>query len=81
MRLETERGEGKLGTTIDSEVELQGKRYFTTPSGLLIPEDWRDVYEWIVSRKAPREWREAMARAALTDYSEVKAAKESYGKW
>ena len=25
VRLETKRGEGKLGTTIDSEVELQGK--------------------------------------------------------
>ena len=43
VRLETESGEGKLGTTIDSEVELRGKQYFTTPSGLLIPEEWKDV--------------------------------------
>ena len=55
VRLETESGEGKLVTTIMSEVELRGKRYFATPSGWLIPEEWRDVYEWIVSRKAPRE--------------------------
>ena len=68
-------------TAIASEVELRGKQYFTTPSELLIPEEWRDVYEWIVSRKAPKEWRKAVARAALTDYSEVKAAKKSHGKW
>ena len=68
-------------TTIGSEVEFREKQYYTTPSGLLIPEEWRDVYEWIVSRKAPKEWREAMARSAPTGYSEVKAAKESHGKW
>ena len=67
--------------TIMREVELRGKRYFTTPRGLLIPENWRDVYEWIISRKAPKEWREAMAHSAPTDYLEVKEAKESHGKW
>ena len=48
MRLETERGEGKPGTTIDSEIELPEKRYFTTPSGLLIPEEWRGGRQWVM---------------------------------
>ena len=60
---------------------MRGKWYFTTPSGLLIPEEWRDVYEWVVSRKAPKKWREAMARSAATVCLEVKAAKESHGRW
>ena len=45
MRLEIESGKGKLVTTTMSVVDLQGERYFTTPSRLLIPEEWRDVYE------------------------------------
>ena len=76
--METKIGEGKLARTVNSEVELQGGRYFTTLSGLLIPEEWRDVCDRIVSHKAPKEWSKAMARAAPADYSEVKAAKESH---
>ena len=44
LRLEAESGEGKLATMIVSEVELQGERYFTTPSGLLIAEECRDMF-------------------------------------
>ena len=62
--METKIGEGKLARTVNSEVELQGGRYFTALSRLLIPEEWRDVCEWIVSHKAPKEGREAMASAA-----------------
>ena len=69
-----------VSSVVDEEV-YKGKKYFKTTNGLMLPEDWRDVYDWIVGRVAPKIWRELMAKAAPENMTEIGKAKEWFAPW
>ena len=60
---------------VEEEV-YKGRKYFKTANGLLLPDDLRDVYDWIVRSVAPKVWREMMARAAPENLTEIGKARE-----
>ena len=57
VRASSER-DGKIVSSVSEEVVWRGDRYFKTANGLLLPVEWRDVYDWVVGRIAPASWRE-----------------------
>ena len=72
---------GKVVSSVVEEVEYRGERYFRIHDGMLVPLDWRDVYDWVVGKIAPREWREMMARSAPDSMNELGRMKERFSPW
>ena len=66
---------GRITSSVDGYVEFKGIRYFKLTNGMLLPEIWRDIYEWYASRVAPRSWEDALAKTALLTMSGIDQAK------
>ena len=58
-----------------------GEAFFTLGDGSLVPEKWRDIYEWFGGRIAPKSWREALARTAPQTMTAVETEKEGFLPW
>ena len=77
VKSKTETGEGKIVTSMThEEVEWAGKSYIRLSNNMLVPTDWEDICEWIVGRKVPKSWRQAMAKAKTEGLTELDKAKE-----
>ena len=59
----------------------KGRAFFKLTDGSLLPEEWRDIYEWLAGRVAPKPWREALARTASVTQTEAERAKEGFSLW
>jgi hypothetical protein len=44
----------KVVTSIVGSVKFRGEQYFKLTNGNLVPEIYRDMYEWYEGRKAPK---------------------------
>ena len=44
----------KLVTSIIGSVTFRGEQYFKLTNSNLVPEKYRDIYEWYEGRKAPK---------------------------
>ena len=51
--------------------EIEGDAYFVLNSGNLLLERWRDVYEWYLGGRAPKDWIEQFNRTAPEYFTEV----------
>ena len=71
----------RIVSSVVCSVDHKDLAYFEITNGMLLAEDMRDVFEWFVSRKAPKAWRDAMAKTALSDMSEVEGGKEWFSPW
>ena len=56
--------------------EIEGEKYVVLNSGNLLPEDWRDVYEWYLGGKAPRNWIDRFNMTAPDSFSQVDRLQE-----
>ena len=68
----------KIVTSVVSYVEYKGKRYFQLTNGNMLPEKWRDIYDWYAGRVAPKAWRDALARTRPSTMSALDMAKEGF---
>ena len=57
-------GAAKLVTSVVKTVMYDNEAYFELASGTLVPERWRDFYEWYVGKKAPSAWTNAILDTA-----------------
>ena len=71
----------RIVSSVVRSVDHKDVTCFEVANGMLIAEDMRDVFEWFVSRKAPKAWRDAMAKTAPLDMSEVERGKEWFSPW
>ena len=55
--------------------------FFKLTDGSLLPEEWRDIYEWLAGRVAPKPWREALAKTAPVTQTEAERANEGFSHW
>ena len=77
VKSKTETREGKIVPFMThEEVEWAGKSYIRLSNNMLVPTDWEDICEWIVGRKVPKSWRQAMAKAKTEGLTELDKAKE-----
>ena len=76
VRRATECGGGKVVSLVVEEEVYKDRKYFKTVNELLLPKDWRDVYNWILGWVAPKVWREMRARAAPENLIEIGKARE-----
>ena len=68
----------KIATSVVSYVEFKGKRYFQLTNGNMLPEKWRNIYEWYAGRVAPKAWRDALATTRPSKMSALDMAKEGF---
>ena len=68
----------KIVTSVVSYVEFKGKRYFQLATGNMLPEKWRDIYDWYAGRVAPKAWRDALAKTRPSTMSALDMAKEGF---
>ena len=61
---------------VDEYYLLKGETYLKLSSGNLLPEACEHLYRWFGSARAPKAWREAMARTAPGSFSKVQRARE-----
>ena len=69
----------KIVSSVVSYVEFKGKRFFQLTNGNMVPEKWRDIYEWYAGRVAPQAWRDALANTTPSTMSALDMAKEGFG--
>ena len=71
----------KMVSSVVDEVVYNGEQYFRLPSGNLLPEKWRDMWEWFAGRVAPQAWRDALAKTALSTMMDLEKVKERHLPW
>lgn len=59
----------------------KGEAFFTLEDGSLVPEKWRDIYEWFGGRITPKSWRVALARTVPQTMTAVETEKEGFLPW
>ena len=59
---------------------VNGERFFVLASGKLLPEDWKDIYDWFWGGRAPKDWYDRFADTAPISFSAVDGAKEMHSK-
>ena len=69
----------KIVSSVVGYVDFKGEQYFQLTNGNLLPEAWRDIYEWYAGRVAPKAWRDALAKTAPLTMSELDMVKEGFG--
>lgn len=69
-------GRTKVVTSEPDTLVFKDEVLFALPDTSLLPEKWRDVWDWYGGRQAPREWRERLARSAAEDMTEAEVIKE-----
>ena len=57
-----------------------GERFVVLASGKLLPEDWKDIYDWFWGGRAPKDWFDRFAKTAPNSFSAVDGAKEMHSK-
>jgi hypothetical protein len=70
----------KVVTSIIGLVTFQGEQYFKLSNSNLVPEKYRDIYEWYEGRKAPKIWRDALANSAPLSMTASDLAKEHFAR-
>ena len=70
----------KLVTTTIGSVTFRGEQYFKLTNSNLVPEKYRDIYEWYEGRKAPKIWRDALANSAPLSMTASDLAKEHFAR-
>ena len=68
-------GCAKLVTSIVKTVMYDDEPYFELANGTLLPERWRDFYEWYVGKKAPSAWTNAILDTAPLNITASERAK------
>ena len=68
----------KVVMSINGVVTFQGEQYFKLSNSNLVPEKYRDIYEWYEGWKAPRIWRDALANSAPLSMTASDLAKEHF---
>ena len=68
-------GSAKLVTSIVKTVMYDDEAYFELANGTLLPERWRDFYEWYVDKKAPSAWTNAILDTAPLNITASERAK------
>ena len=71
----------KMVSSVVEEVVHNGERYFRLSSGNLLPEKWRDMWEWFGGRVAPQAWRDALAKTAPSTMTDLEKVKEQHSPW
>ena len=66
----------KIISSVVGEVVYNGVRYFRLTSGNLLPERWRDMFEWFAGRVAPQARRDALAKTAPSTMTNLESTKE-----
>ena len=56
--------------------EIKGERFVVLASGNLLPEVWRDIYDWFWGGKVPKDWYDRFNKTAPDTFDESKRAKE-----
>ena len=59
---------------------VDGERFVVLASGKLLPEDWKDIYDWFWGGRAPKDWYDRFAKTAPNSFSAVDGAKEMHSK-
>ena len=70
----------KVVTSIVGLVKFRGKQYFKLTNSNLVPEIYRDMYEWYEGRKAPKIWRDALANSAPLSMTASDLAKKHFAR-
>jgi hypothetical protein len=68
----------KVVTSVSGLVTFRDEQYFKLATGNLVPEIYRDMYEWYEGRKAPKIWRDALANSAPLSMTASDLAKEHF---
>jgi len=66
----------KVVSSVTDTMVFKDEVLFALPDTSLLPEKWRDVWDWYGGRHAPKEWRERLARSAREDMTEAEVIKE-----
>ena len=68
----------KVATSVSGLVTFRDDHYSKLANGNLVPEIYRDMYEWYEGRKAPKIWRDALENAAPVSMTASDLAKEHF---
>ena len=63
------------------EKTIDGIDFFVLDGGALIPLEWKDIYLWYSSSKAPKAWRDAFFAAIPSELTEVQEQSAQYSKF
>ena len=66
----------KVVSSVADTLVFKDEVLFALPDTSLLPEKWRDVWDWYGGRHAPKEWRERLARSAGDAMTEAEVIKE-----
>ena len=59
-------------------MKFRGEEYFKLTNSHLVPEKYRDIYEWYEGRKAPKIWRDALKNSAPLSMTASDLEKEHF---
>ena len=68
----------KVVTSVNGSVTFRGEQYFKLTNSNLVPEKYRDIYEWYEGRKVPKIWRDALENSAPLSMTASDLAKEHF---
>ena len=63
------------------EKTIDGIDFFVLDCGALIPLEWKDIYLWYSSSKAPKAWRDTFFAAIPSELTEVQEQSAQYSKF
>ena len=56
--------------------EIKGERFVVLARGNLLPEVWRDIYDWFWDGKVPKDWYDRFNKTAPDTFDDSKRARE-----
>jgi hypothetical protein len=67
-------------TSIVGLVKFRGEQYFKLTNSNIVPEIYRDMYEWYEGWKARKIWRDALAKSVPLPMIASALAKENFAR-